>query len=92
MTGTTYYVRNPAVSETELDGEMFLVEPESGEVFYLDTMGAGLWRLMAAPQSLEEAVSVYRAAFPGADPDTVENDLRTALRTLLDRGLVLAET
>jgi hypothetical protein len=90
MAGTTRYKRNPAVSETELDGEMFLVEPESEEVFYLDTMGAGLWRLMAAPQSLEDAVSVYLAAFPDADPDTVESDLRTALRTLLDRGLVMA--
>lgn len=91
MTGTTRYRRNPAVSETELDGEMFLVEPESKEVFYLDTMGAGLWRLMAAPQSMEEAVSVYLAAFPEADPETVENDLRAALRTLLDRGLVMTD-
>lgn len=90
MTGPVRYKRKPAVSETEVDGEMFLVEPETEEVFYLDTMGAGLWRLMASPQSLEETIAVYLAAFPDTDPLTVENDLRAALQTLLERGLVLA--
>ena len=90
MTGPVRYKRQPAVSETELDGEFFLVEPDSEEVFHLDTMGAGLWRLIAAPQSLEDSIVVYQAAFPDADRQTVENDLRTALQTLLDRGLVVA--
>lgn len=89
MTGPVRYERNPAVSETELDGEMFLVEPESEEVFYLDTMGASLWRLIAAPQSLEQTIEVYRAAFPDTDRQTVEKDLRAALQTMLDRGLVV---
>ena len=89
MTGLARYKQNPTVSETELDGEIFLVEQESEEVFYLDAMGAGLWRLIASPQSLEEAVLVYQAAFPDADRQTVENDLRAALQTLLDRGLVI---
>jgi hypothetical protein len=89
MTGPVRYKRNPAVSETELDGEIFLVEPDSEEVFYLDAMGAGLWRLIAVPQSLQEIVVVYRAAFPDADSQTVENDLRAALQTMLDRGLVI---
>ena len=90
MTGPVRYQRNPAVSETELDGEIFLVEPESEEVFYLDTMGAGLWRLIAAPQTLEETIAIFHTAFPDADRQTVESDLRAALQTLLDRALVVA--
>lgn len=90
MTPQPRYRRNPEVSVTELDGEVFLVEPDSQEVFYLDAMGAGLWRLIAEPQSLQEAVAVYLAAFPDADPETVESDLQAALRTLLDRGLAVA--
>lgn len=89
MTGPVRYQRNPAVSETELDGEIFLVEPETEEVFYLDTIGAGLWRLIAVPQTLDETVAVYQTAFPDADRKTVEKDLRAALQTLLDRGLVV---
>lgn len=89
MVGPARYKRNPAVSETELDGEMFLVEPESEEVFHLDMMGASLWRLIAAPQSLHEATTVYQTAFPDTDRQTVQNDLRSALQTMLDRGLVV---
>ena len=82
------YQRKPGVSETELDGEIFLVQPDDGEVFYLDAMGAGLWRLIAVPQSFDEAVTVFRNAFPDIDSERVESDLKSALQILLDRGLV----
>ena len=88
MTGSERYRRNPTVSETELDGEIFLVEPESAEVFYLDAISAGLWRLIAEPQTLDETISIYQDAFPEVDRGTVENDLKAALQILLERGLV----
>jgi len=75
MTGPARYKRNHAVSETELNGEIFLVEPETEELFYLDAMSAGLWRLIAAPQSLGETVEVYHAAFPDADRQAAEIDV-----------------
>ena len=83
------YSRNPEVNETELDGEIFLIEPKTQEVFYLDEMGAGLWRLLTAPQSMEDAISVYQTAFPEIDQVRVQNDLRIALQALLDRGLIV---
>lgn len=83
------FQRNPAVSETEIDGEIFLVEPETEEVFYLDSMGSGLWRLIAEPQTLPEAAAVYAAAFPDVDQATIEADLGAVLSDLLDRGLVV---
>ena len=36
------YQRREDVSETDVDGEIFLVEPGSQDVFYLDLVGAGL--------------------------------------------------
>lgn len=83
------YQRDPQVSETEIDGEIFLVEPETEEVFYLDSMGSGLWRLIAEPKTLQEAAAVYAAAFPDTDRATIEDDLGAVLRDLLDRGLVV---
>ena len=83
------YQRNPAVSETEIDGDFFLVEPETEEVFYLDSMGSGLWRLIAEPQTLQEAAAVYAAAFPDTDHATIEDDLGAVLDDLLGRGLVV---
>ena len=65
MTGLVRYKRNHAVSETELNGEIFLVELETEELYYLDAMSAGLWRLIAAPQSLGETVEVIPRRFSG---------------------------
>lgn len=89
MSEGTRYQRNPAVSETEIDGDIFLVEPETEEVFYLDSMGSGLWRLIAEPHSLEEAASVFAAAFPDAQLSTIEADLSAIIEDLLGRGLVV---
>lgn len=83
------YQRNPAVTETEIDGEIFLVEPETEEVFYLDPLGSGLWRLIAEPHSLPEAATVYAAAFPDTDRTTIEADLGAVLSDLLERGLAV---
>ena len=90
MTETVRYQRNPAVGETDIDGEIFLVDPNTEEVFYLDALGSALWRLIAEPQTLEEAAAVYAAAFPGTDPTTIEQDLGAVLQELLERGLVVA--
>lgn len=90
MDDGAHYQRNPAVSETEIDGEIFLVEPETEEVFYLDSMTSGLWRLIAEPQTLSEAAEIYTAAFPDTDRTTIEGDLRAVLGDLLERGLVVA--
>ena len=41
MTDEQLYIRNPAVAATEIDAETFLVEPETGEVFYSRHAGTG---------------------------------------------------
>ena len=81
------FIRNPAVTETDIDGEIFLVEPASEEVFYMDTVSAGLGRLLAEPSSFEEIAAVYGAAFPDADGAQIAKDLKVALDELLKRGL-----
>jgi len=85
------YLRRPDVSETDVDGEIFLVEPGSQDVFYLDAVGAGLWRLLDTPQTLVEAKTVFAAAFPDAPAKTLSGDLEVALDALVKRGLVTLE-
>lgn len=85
----TRLVRNPAVSETPLDDEMFLVEPDSDEVYYLDPVSSGLWRLLAAPATLAELQAAYRAAFPDSDGATINGDVAAAVADMQARGLVV---
>ncbi len=46
------YGQRPGVSATEIDGDVFLVEPGTEEVFYLNAVAGGLWRALAEPMDL----------------------------------------
>ena len=84
----TKYVRQARVDITEVDREVFLVEPDSDEIYYLDEITSGIWRLLAEPTTSEDMATVLRAAFPDVDPARIQADLATALRDLLARDLV----
>ena len=82
--------RNPAISETAVDDEMFLVEPESQEVFYLDRIASGLWRILAAPQDEADLVALFAAAFPDTPRPTIARDIAAALAEMQRRNLVVS--
>lgn len=84
------YMRNPAISETAVDDELFLVEPESQEVFYLDAVSSGLWRVLAEPHTDAAVVALFAAAFPAAAPTDIARDIAAALAEMERRGLVVA--
>ena len=90
MTAKVLYVRNPAVAATEIDAETFIVEPETGEVFYLDEVTSALWRFIAEPRSDVEIVEAFAEAFPDAGNDRIAADIQTALTDMTDRDLVVA--
>lgn len=90
MSEAMRYLRNPAVTETAVDEDIFLVEPGSQEVFYLDAVTAALWRCLAEPQTEDEIAAVFRAAFPDTDAAMIARDLKTALAEMRTRGLVVA--
>ena len=71
--------RNPAVTTTEIEGEFFLVEPDSGEIFYLDSVTSGVWRLVEDPCAEDEIADTLAAAFP----DVPEAGLRADVARLL---------
>jgi hypothetical protein len=81
--------RNPAISETTVEDETFLVEPESQEVFYLDRVSSGLWRALAEPQDEAGLVALFVAAFPDTPRPTIARDLAAALAEMKRRGLVV---
>jgi len=83
-------VRNPVIGETPVDDEIFLVEPDTEEVYWLDRLSAGLWRLLAEPVTLPELQETVRAAFPDADAAKVDADVATALSELERRRLIVA--
>lgn len=88
MAEARQYRRNPAVSETRVDDDLFLVEPESQEVFYLDPVASGLWRALAEPRTEEDIVALFAAAFPDTARADIARDIAMALAEMERRGLV----
>lgn len=87
----TKFRRNAAVTETEIDDGIFLVEPETQDIFFLDAISSGLWRLLAEPQSLVDMQSVVREAFPDQPVSTLDADVVAAIEDMAARKLVLSE-
>jgi len=83
------YRRNPEVRATDVEGEYFLVEPASGQIFYLDRLASGLWHLLAEAQAEAEILGAYRAAFPDEPATRVEEEVGAALQQLVADRLVV---
>jgi hypothetical protein len=82
------YRRNAEVRATDVEGEYFLVEPKSGQIYYLDQVSSGLWRLLAEPLSREELIETYAEAFPDQPAERVADEVAAALEEMLAGGLV----
>lgn len=89
MTTGDVYVRNPAVSATEIDAETFLVEPDGGEVFYLDEVSSALWRLLGDAYSEDDIIDTFATAFPDTGREKISSDIRSALNDMIGRSLVV---
>lgn len=82
------YRRNPQVRATDVEGEFFLVEPQSGQIYYLDQVTSGLWRMLAEPMDRQELIETYREAFPEHPPEQVTAEVGAALEDMLSGRLV----
>lgn len=90
MTRPKRLMRNPAVNDTEVDGDIFLVEPDTQEVIYLNKLASALWRYLAAPRGRDEIVEVFGAAFPDVRHARLLRDLAKVIGDLRRRGLIVA--
>lgn len=84
------YRRNTAVRETEVEGEFFLVEPTSGEIYYLDAITSGVWRLLDVPRGRGEIRAVLGQAFPETAASRIDRDLGRALADMLKGKLIFS--
>lgn len=83
------YRQRSGVSATEIDGDVFLVEPDSEEVFYLNAVAGGLWRALDEPAAIDELKALMRSAFPDRNTEELERDIAATIDELLQRRLAV---
>ena len=69
-----------------------MVDPESDDIFYLDEISRGIWRVLSDRGSLEDLVEISEAAFPETPKEQIKTDLRKALEHLSYADAILVET
>lgn len=84
------YVQRPGVSATEIDGDVFLVEPDTEEVFYLNSVAGGLWRALDEPMGLDALKALMCSAFPERAGVELEADVSATIEDLVGRRLVIS--
>ncbi len=82
------YLRDPGIVETAVEHDLFLVNPEGQAIFQLNAVGAALWRLLAEPVVLDQAVGMVHEAFPDIARQRIHNDVSALIDDLAARGLV----
>ncbi len=80
--------RNPAVSVTDVEGEFFLVEPTRNEIYYLDAVTSGIWRLLEQPTDRAEVFETLAVAFPEEPPEQIAEDSARVIEEMLAAGLI----
>jgi hypothetical protein len=81
------YLPNPAVIETELPGELILLDPNTREMFSLNDTGTAAWRALPG-RSLREVGDLLAASFEVA-AEVATEDVRKLVARLVAAGLLL---
>ena len=77
------------ISAMEIDGLISLYSPPRRELLALNETASDMWRLCDGEHDLQGVVERLSSAY-GVEPAAIEDDVRGALRTLVDLGLLPA--
>ncbi len=82
------YLRNPRVTEKTLDQSCFLANPDNDKLFYLNSMGSAIWRLLQQPTGEEYIVRLLATAFPQISEKELTDSVASLLAELQRDGLI----
>jgi hypothetical protein len=83
------FLRNHIIVERRIDDTVFLVNPETDTVFYLNPLGTAIWQLLAQPIRAAEAATIVQEAFPDVPPKQIAEDVSKLFDELSKRNLAL---
>lgn len=83
-----HYRPKPGLVETEIPGELILLDPQTQEMFSLNETGRAVWRLLPG-RTLREVAAEVSGRFE-ATPEAALTDIRALVAQLVAAGLLLA--
>ncbi len=83
-----HYARNHNIVERRIDDTVFLVNPETDTILYLNQLGTAIWHLLAEPVSIEEATITVQQAFPDVPPQKIVDDVSKLFNQLSKKKIL----
>lgn len=83
------YVRAPAISEVDLDGDRYLSDASGRGIHRLNAGALAIWHLIAEPMRLGDICAILAEAFPDAAPDRIAADSAATLASLVENRLAV---
>lgn len=83
------YVQVAGVTETGAGEEHFLADGTGLAIYRLNAGSAAIWRLLAEPIALDEAIDVLTMAFDTVDEAQISSDCERLLRALTAANLIV---
>jgi hypothetical protein len=90
--GTMTLRRNPQVEAAPLKDEMLLFDGKDNKFFVMNVTAAFLWERLREPAGEEALVQALCTSFSGITPDQALADVRQAVKSMLDLGLLVDES
>jgi len=82
--------RNPGAISSDLDGEVVILDMESGKYHGLDTTGTRIWELLEDPITFDEIVLKLMTEY-SVEQEQCTTDVKEFIYQMMDSGLVEAE-
>jgi Coenzyme PQQ synthesis protein D (PqqD) len=88
INSATLFRCNPAVIQTEIEGQIVLLHPGDWDYFEFNDSATALWRLLGAPRTFAAIVAALAQEFD-VDPDRCAADTAPLLQEMVKKALVM---
>jgi hypothetical protein len=86
----TIFIRASGPLTTEVDGELVMLDIDSGNYFNLDSIGTAIWGLLESPVRFGDLCQDLHTRYD-APLETIHADVATLLSRMLEHRLVRTE-
>jgi len=83
----TILARSSTPLSIEMDGEMVMMDVESGTYFNLDPIGTVIWKRLESPVRFDDLCRELQARYDAA-PETIRADVAALLEQMRAHGLL----
>src|SRR5262245_20236680 len=85
-----FRVNSPKVTHETLDGEVVIINLDTGSYYSMNAIGAAIWNLLDAGMPVEQIIATLSQGYPG-DPPVVTVGVRALIEKLQEENLVVVD-